>query len=126
MSNWDLTYFNILLIIVEDMTKTKKRISRRWKPVRELPDGARQEAEALNSPRSSSVEGHGDSSQAGQAEAGVPVTESMSAFGVCGYSRAKKSGTTEFSLFVSCEIEKAFLCAARGDENTALQSARAR
>lgn len=64
MSNRDLTYFNILLIIVGDMKKTKKRISRRWKPVRELPDGARQEVEALNSPRSSSVEGHDDSSQA--------------------------------------------------------------
>ena len=65
MLNWDLTYFNILHIIIGDMTKTKKRISRRWKPVRELPDGARQEAEALNSPRSSSVEGYDDGSQAG-------------------------------------------------------------
>jgi len=38
------------------MAKTVKRISRSEKPFRELPVGARQKVEALNSPPSSDVE----------------------------------------------------------------------
>lgn len=41
------------------MRKAMKRISRSEKPFRELPDGARQRVETLNSPWSSGIEGHG-------------------------------------------------------------------
>ena len=40
------------------MRKAMKRISRSEKPFRELPEGARQRVEALNSPWSSDIEGH--------------------------------------------------------------------